>query len=178
MFWGIGATVPSVHPAPDNVNGGHDHSGLGVFPPIPDFAGPSFRIVDVFSLSTRYADADITPGDGISIRENALDYDLAFLGADGSVVAGVPMLDFVDGWTLNSLADNFVARWTSPIPAVGGIHQRPPFQGRCGCGAGRPARRQVENRSRSRKNSSRSRSARPGARKPVVRQNPVRQASG
>lgn len=112
LFWGIGTTVAPLHL-------GHDHTGLGMFPATPDFVGPSFFVVDVFSLSTRYSDGDVNAAGNLSLRESALDYDLSFLGANGSIVAGIPLFDFIGGWTPTTFADDFLARWASPIPAVG-----------------------------------------------------------
>jgi PEP-CTERM motif len=120
LFWTIGITVPVFQNPPDANNGGHDHTGLGVFPITPDFAGPFFNTVDVFSLSTRYSDSDINPASGnLSLREGALDYDLFFRGVDGSLVPGIPLLDFIGGWSPNTFVDDFLARWRSPINAVG-----------------------------------------------------------
>jgi hypothetical protein len=112
LYFGIGTTV-----APSQV--GQNHEGFDEFKPTPDFAGPSFRTVDVFSLITRYADQDVTKGGGISYRNQALDYDLYFRAADGSTVAGIPIMVFKDGWTFTNHADDYLARWVSPVPAVG-----------------------------------------------------------
>jgi PEP-CTERM motif-containing protein len=112
LFWGIDTTV-----APSEI--GHDHTGLGVFPPTPDFAGPSFRTVDVFSLAPRYADQDVNAAGNLSLREEALDYNLFFRGLDGSIFPGNPLFDFIGGWSPLTFADDYLARWVSPLPADG-----------------------------------------------------------
>ncbi len=119
LFWGIGSTVAVTAQPPTADNGGKDQAGLGVFSNPGDFADKFFRRVDVFSLATRYADSDVGTDGRVSLRESALDYMLFFLGADGSVVPGELTTDYIGGWTYNSLADNYLGRWRSPIGAVG-----------------------------------------------------------
>lgn len=119
LFWGIGSTVAVTAQPPTADNGGKDQAGLGVFKNPGDFADRFFRRVDVFSLATRYADSDVGADGTVSLRESALDYMLYFLGADGSVVPGDLTTDYIDGWTYNTLDDNYLARWRSPIDAVG-----------------------------------------------------------
>jgi hypothetical protein len=115
LYWKIGNTEASLHLAPDANNGGHDHTGLGEFGATPDFAGPFFRTADIFSIIARYSDGDIG-ADPLSLRNRALDYDLWF--GDGTrIEPGILVNTFVEGWTLNSKADNYVARWVSPFDA-------------------------------------------------------------
>jgi hypothetical protein len=94
-------------------------TGLGTFPATPDFAGDTFRTADVFSLGLRYSDSDVNLGGTLSQRETALDYNLFFRLMDGSFVQGIPQTVFVGGWSANTFADNFLARWFSPADAVG-----------------------------------------------------------
>lgn len=113
LYWGIGTTTAASE-------AGKDKTGLGAFQNVGDFAGPTFQTADVFSLSLRYSDSDITgAGGGLSLREGALDYDLFFRGADNNLYAGIPITVFIGGWTGNSFADDYLARWVSPVPAVG-----------------------------------------------------------
>jgi hypothetical protein len=92
---------------------------------LPDFAGPSFAGVDVFSVIADpvdsigavtdpfglVSDADATP------RDAALDYMLLFADVTtGATVPGVPVLVFVPGWSALAVADDYVARW---VPGPG-----------------------------------------------------------
>ncbi|MHC4986445.1 MAG: PEP-CTERM sorting domain-containing protein, partial [Planctomycetota bacterium] len=96
-----------------------DKTGLGQFAATGDYQGPTFRVVDVFSLGLRYSDSDVNSGGALSLRENALDYDLFFHLAGGGIVQGNPTTVFISGWTGTSLADNYLARWLAPEDAVG-----------------------------------------------------------
>jgi hypothetical protein len=112
MYWGIQPTIASSQV-------GKDKTGLGVFTPTPDFGGVTFRTADVFSLGLRYSDSDVNDAGTLSQREEDLDYNLFFRLLDGSFVQGVPVRVFIGGWTTNSFADNYLARWLSPADAVG-----------------------------------------------------------
>lgn len=122
LFWKIGTTVEPVHIS-TNTDGTffdkHVHTGLGQFPTTPDFAGQSFRSVDVFSLITRYSDFEVDAAGNPLLRERALDYNLFFRGANGQTVPGTLIDVFTEGWTTNTQADNYLGRWLSPIDAVG-----------------------------------------------------------
>ncbi len=112
LFFEIGNSV-----APANQNG-HDHTGLDNFANLGSFAGPTFRTADVFSLSTRYSDFD-RDGGTLSLKEGALDYEVFFRAADGTMAAGTAFGMFDFGWTATTNADNFLVRWVSPIAATG-----------------------------------------------------------
>ena len=112
LYWGIQPTIASSQV-------GKNKTGLGTFPATPDFAGQMFRTADVFSLGLRYSDSDVNLGGTLSQRETALDYNLFFRLMDGTFVQGIPQQVFIGGWTGNTFADNFLARWYSPVDAVG-----------------------------------------------------------
>jgi hypothetical protein len=112
MYWGIQPTIASSQV-------GKVKTGMGVFPATPDFGGNSFRTADVFSLGLRYSDSDINDLGTLSQREEGLDYNLFFRLADGSFIPGIPTAVFVGGWTGTSFADNYLARWLSPVDAIG-----------------------------------------------------------
>ena len=121
LFWGIGTTVARTHLTGDGsgFSESHVHVVDDRFPAVPDFAGPSFRTVDVFSLIARYADNDTNGEAGAAPRDKALDYDLFFYGLDNSIVPGTRTRVFNDGWTGATHAEDFIARWVSPVPAKG-----------------------------------------------------------
>lgn len=120
LYWGIGGTVAPVHISTDGVFvDPHQHAGLGQFSATPDFSGQSFRLVDVFSLSTRYSDFNLNAAQDNPTRDSALDYDLWFRGAAGELEHGIPVKVFAPGWNLDVNADNYLTRWQSPIDAVG-----------------------------------------------------------
>ncbi|MBX9585409.1 MAG: hypothetical protein K2X87_34310, partial [Gemmataceae bacterium] len=124
LFWKIGATKASPHTGvqfagADPAVTGHDHTGMGVFGPMADFAGPSFRTADVFSPNLRYSDSDVDAAGDQSRREEALDYDLFFQDAKGEFHPGVLRRVFIPGWSDTSTADDYLARWASPVDAVG-----------------------------------------------------------
>jgi hypothetical protein len=114
LYFGINPNMPG-HADPAT----HNHTGLGNFPATPNFNGPSFRLVDVFSLALRYGDYDQDATGGQGLKEGALDYDVFFRGTDGSIVAGQPLLAFQPGWTDLTNADNYLCRWMSPVDANG-----------------------------------------------------------
>ncbi|MCS6860096.1 MAG: PEP-CTERM sorting domain-containing protein [Abditibacteriales bacterium] len=107
--------------APDHSR--HDHRGLfaGDEPELTlgRFRGDFFRTVDVISQILRYADMDARDGNW-NAREAALDYSLQF-SADGinwvDPLGNQPIDVFVPGWTRLADADNWVARWVSPVDA-------------------------------------------------------------
>jgi len=120
LFWGIGPTVDPVHISTDGTFSDiHQHTGLGVFPATPDFSGQTFRLLDVFSLSTRYSDFNLNAAQDNPPQESALDYDLWFRGANGELEHGNLIKVFEPGWNQNTNADNYLARWSSPIDATG-----------------------------------------------------------
>jgi hypothetical protein len=110
LIWSIGA-IGTAHPDPD-----HDHGDWGELP-LGAFQGSSFRVFDVVSQISRYADMDRN-GVSWSVRDSALDY-LVEVSADGADWVRVPQPSkvFLKGWTSASDAENFLARWRSPIDA-------------------------------------------------------------
>lgn len=110
MIWSIGP-ISTPHPDPD-----HDHGDWNELP-LDAFRGSSFRVFDVISQISRYADMD-RKGNDWSMRESALDY-LVDVSADGTnwVEVPEPSTVFIRGWGSASDAENYVARWQSPIAA-------------------------------------------------------------
>ncbi len=109
LVWEIGNIAPSAHT-------GHMHDAWGELV-LPRFSGDHFRVVDVISQVLRYADMDVDAAGNWSRRNSALDYLLDF-SADGfNWSAGSVTRVFQDGWTLASMAEDYVARWLSPIDA-------------------------------------------------------------
>ena len=134
LEWGVGVTTPSAHIDP-SVPAPHGHVGLlpdcngdlvGDELCLPDYAGTTFSVVDVFSVIATPVDVLGLPTDPFGLvadaellpRDAALDYDLFFCSAAGGCVAGAPTLVFIPGWLAGASADDFVARWTSPIAAT------------------------------------------------------------
>jgi hypothetical protein len=113
LYFGIGG----------NSTGGpetdHNHTGLGNFADPGGFQGTSFRYADVFSLSLRYSDFDLDAAGELGLKEGALDYSLQFHGTNGTLVDGIPVVDYVFGWSTSTFADNYLVRWMSPIAADG-----------------------------------------------------------
>lgn len=109
MVWEIGNVAPSAH-------NGHDHDSWGELA-LQTYVGDTFRIVDVISQIARYADMDVDAAGNWSRRESALDYLLDFSFDGVKWVAGKAIKVFEDGWTLASDAEDYVARWLSPIDA-------------------------------------------------------------
>lgn len=128
LFWSIptAPTAGPVHTPPTADNLGHDHRGLSVFNALNDFAGQSFWSVDVFSLDVQFADNDATETFR-STRQSILDYDLWFVGANDAIVPGQLEVVFIEGWAAAQHADDYVARWISPIPATGLLIRAHPF---------------------------------------------------
>jgi hypothetical protein len=112
LFFAPGITFASNH-------ANHNHAGLGAFPATPDYGGTTFSLVDVFSVTARYSDADTDTAGNQSSRDSALDYDLLCLASDGTTAPGTLSAVFVPGWSVNSSADNYVARWRCATPATG-----------------------------------------------------------
>jgi len=109
MIWEIGSIAPSSHT-------GHDHGFWGELS-LPAFAGDTFRMVDVVSQFGIWIDADVDASGDFSLRDSYLDYLLEF-SADGSTwVSGTPVKVFIPGWTNDSFAEDYVARWESPVAA-------------------------------------------------------------
>ena len=109
MIWEIGTIASSAH-----IN--HDHDDWGELA-LGAFVGDEFRVVDVISQISRYADMDVDSTGQWSRRESALDYVLDFSADAVNWVAGEVVKVFVDGWTTKSDADDYVARWRSSIDA-------------------------------------------------------------
>jgi hypothetical protein len=114
LFWSIDAVATG--PGDDST---HSSSALGTFADLGNFAGQSFRFADVFSLSLRYSDYDQNAAGAFSLKQSALDYNVFFRAADGTVMPGTPLLSFELGWTANTNADNFLTRWVAPFNATG-----------------------------------------------------------
>lgn len=97
---------------------GKNKTGLEAFAATPDFPDEPFRTADIFSLATRYADLDVDDQGNSTIRAKSLDYTVVFRDAGGTEYPGTPVAVFEDGWTDSTSADNYLARWLSPVPAV------------------------------------------------------------
>lgn len=122
MQWGVGTLSPppvtAGHDLGSWLSGGESVLSLGAFTG-PTSAG-TFNVVDVFSQVAKYSDNDLYQKNITSEnfrRAAALDYEVSF-SADGSTwhegrIAEV----FDDGWTMASTADDYVARWWSPVAA-------------------------------------------------------------
>lgn len=110
MRWVVGASL-----APDPT--GKDFGTWGTLN-LPSFTGPYFRYVDVVSNIARYADMDVGDDNEWSERESALDYYLEFSADGTNWLNGTPIQVFTQGWTAGSDAENFIARWLSPVNAV------------------------------------------------------------
>jgi|CXWL01.1.fsa_nt_gi hypothetical protein len=109
MVWEIGATAASNQ-------AGHDHGAWGTLN-LPDFAGQTFRVVDVVSQIARFADMDVDGTGEWSERESALDYTLDCSANGVNWAAGAVQLVFKRGWTEASDAENFLARWDCSVDA-------------------------------------------------------------
>jgi hypothetical protein len=134
LMWEIGPITTTDH----QHNGGrvdvafdHMHDGWGTLP-LDRFAGDFFRTVDIVSQIARYSDMDVRSGEW-SLRDSALDFRgcaLNQLGCKSNSFfpefsndgvdwfAGSLINVFIPGWTANSLAEDFVSRWVSPIDAT------------------------------------------------------------
>lgn len=108
----------------------HDHGAWGELT-LPTYNQKSFRIIDVVSQISRYADMDVNPsGMGWSGRESALDYEVPKFSADGvNWVDGTLAQVFIPGWTNASGAEDYVARFISPIDARFVSIQSEPYAG-------------------------------------------------
>jgi hypothetical protein len=117
--WTIGSTVASPHTTGTPGVGAHmhslDESVPGGFPTLalPDFVGVQIGAVDIFSItSVGKEDGEFTP------RDAALDYEMWFVNSQtGQSAPGAPIHVFVPGWTNDTTADNYIARW---VPTIGG----------------------------------------------------------
>lgn len=96
----------------------HQHSDWGELVRAA-YNQPFFRTVDVFSQIARYSDSDIDDTGFRSRRESALDYKIPEFSADQiNWFSGTLVNVFTRGWTDASVADDYVARWLSPIDAT------------------------------------------------------------
>ncbi len=113
MVWEIGDIAVSRNTAADAANGGEDQPNGSLA--LDRFQGTAFNYVDVFSQIARYADSDLFfPGTDISRRESALDYYVQFSSDGQTWHAGIAVQVFSFGWTVSSVADDYVARWMVP----------------------------------------------------------------
>jgi hypothetical protein len=115
LVWSIGPIG-----APGHAGHDHDNWRTEATPPLPAgaFTGDSFRVVDVVSQIARYTDMDIDAANNWSRRQAALDYFVQFSNNGVNWVDGTPVRVFVLGWTDRAGADDYIARWTSPIAAT------------------------------------------------------------
>jgi hypothetical protein len=118
LYFTAGNPVAPADPAATAGNGGKDKTGLGVFNNPGAWAG-TFNYVDVFSLDAIFGDYDVDNNGNWADRPANLDYDVTFVLPNDTLVAGVPVAVYSEGWTLNSFADDWLARWMSPSPAKG-----------------------------------------------------------
>lgn len=133
LTWEIAPTQRSAHINP-HTGGIHPHVTdlpdcdgdlIGDELCLPDFAGDTFNIVDVFSLSVNQPADPENPFD-IAIADTeaglfatALDYELTFCNVfTGQCEAGIPVAIFTLGWNAATTADDYIARWVSPIAAT------------------------------------------------------------
>jgi hypothetical protein len=121
LYFGIGGSNAGYTvPLPSDVN--KDKTGLGVAPAIPNYSGSFFTFADVVSLTTLYSDSDTDPTKSVrSIREGSLDYYVTFVDALGTSALGTPIAVFIDGWSVSTTVENYLARWVAPsgFQAVG-----------------------------------------------------------
>ncbi len=115
LGWTIGAISPSPHRSGAKP---HRHSAAespaGALPELAGaaFEGEHFNVVDVFAQI-----ADGEDRDEGGRREAALDYELWFVDLDrGLGTPGIPTVVFVPGWSEESAADDYVARWVPATP--------------------------------------------------------------
>jgi hypothetical protein len=115
LVWSIGPIG-----APGHAGHDHDNWRTELTPPLPAgaFTGDSFRVVDVVSQIARYTDMDITAANNWSRRQAALDYLVQFSNNGVNWVDGTPVRVFVRGWTDRAGAEDYIARWTSPVAAT------------------------------------------------------------
>lgn len=113
-------TAPSAHIDPAT---GLPHAFHGATVLLPDYGGPFFTVVDVFSVIADPVDsfglvtdpaglvADFDPG---GPRDKALDYMVDFCDGIGGCVPGTPVKVFVPGWDPVAVSDDYVTRWVAP----------------------------------------------------------------
>jgi hypothetical protein len=118
LYFTAGNPTATADPAATADNGGKNKTGLGVFNNPGAWAG-NFNYVDVFSLNAHYGDYDVNNGGDPSFRASDLDYDVSFVLANNSIVAGIPVAVYTEGWSEDTFADDWLARWKSPSPAKG-----------------------------------------------------------
>ena len=105
----------SISHTPDN---SHESTGLGTFSHPGAYSTTStFRVVDVFSISTRYTDYE-TVAELLALEEAALDYDVTFVSTSGTEHTGILAKVFEQGWSTTTFADDALGRWLSPVDAV------------------------------------------------------------
>src|SRR5262249_29660289 len=114
LQFGIGAIGP-VNDAGHN----HDDWLLGDEPELTldAYTGASFNAVDVISQIGRYVDMDVDAAGNWSARESALDYTIQFSFDGNSWFNGQLVETYIQGWTRRSDAENYTARWLSPMDA-------------------------------------------------------------
>jgi hypothetical protein len=118
LYFSSGNPTVSADPAATADNGGKSKTGLGTFNN-PGYHQGTFRYADVFSIVARYADYDVNNTGDDSLRASALDYDVTFVLPGNVLVPGVPVTVFTEGWSDQSVADDWLARWQSPSDAIG-----------------------------------------------------------
>jgi hypothetical protein len=118
LYFTAGNPIAAIDPAATADNGGKDKTGLGVYNNPGAWAG-NFSYVDVFSLNATFGDYDVNNTGDLSFRAANLDYDVTFVLPNDTLVAGVPVAVYAEGWSLDTFADDWLARWMSPAPAKG-----------------------------------------------------------
>src|SRR5262249_802671 len=118
LYFTSGNPVAGADPAATADNGGKDKTGLGVFNN-PGAWNGTFSYVDVFSLNAIFGDYDVNNNGDSSFRAANLDYDVTFVLPNDTLLAGTPIMVFTEGWSEDTFADDWLARWSSPSPAKG-----------------------------------------------------------
>lgn len=116
LLFGIGGNpgAPVAVP-PTASNGGMDQPWDPLA--MPMYTQDTFHFVDVCSVIARYADNDTFggPNSSRSLRESSLDYMVRFSFDGANYFDGVATDVFVWGWTIQSAADDYLARWAVPL---------------------------------------------------------------
>jgi hypothetical protein len=118
LYFTAGNPIAGADPAPTADNGGKNKTGLGVFNNPAAWVG-TFSFVDVFSLNAIFGDYDVNNNGDPSFRAANLDYDVTFVLPNDTLVAGTPFAVYTEGWSEDTFADDWLARWMSPSPAKG-----------------------------------------------------------
>lgn len=132
MIWEIDPVLWGGPPFPANIpHQDHDHGTWGELV-LPGFGGPFIRTIDVISQVARYTDMDVDPTTlQWSHRASALDYVTPEFSVDGILWhLGTLVNVFIPGWTEASAAEDYVARWSSPVEAQFMRFPVSPFLGR------------------------------------------------